>query len=520
LSAVPLQAIGDSPAPADLLESLDCLRVAIAVFDSSGRLIYANRHLGYLFPSLPPALNGLAYRELLCLSLPDLAPSLLDQGIETFLDAQAILMQEPGWVPQDLSLKNGRIIELKARRDRSGRTALLWTDVTEARQQAKRLEETIALSADAFAFYDSADRFVTGNEAYAKLVNMKLDALKGMEFEAIITQAAMSGLLALDVPAREWVARRLRGHRGLSSADTLQTASGAAYLVRDRAVDHGRVVAFIDITEKTRAENALAETQAALETSRDDARRQTGYLADLTRRLDFATAQANNAKNTLLRTMSHELKTPLNAILGFSDLMMALSDNLPPTQIREYAGLIHQGGHQLLKMLNQIMDLTKISAGRYELRKGAVNIEALLWELRQNFLPVADARQIALEVEPCAAGLVVHADEMVLTAMMNALVENAITFIQAGGRITLSATGAKGEVRLAVADNGPGVSDADLVRILQPFEHAGTVAEHPKGAGLGLTLVKALAELHGGSFRVESISGEGFTAAILLPDQS
>ena len=516
MSRALLQAASDSPAPADLLESLDCLRVAIAVFDSAGRVIYANRHLTYLFPGLPPALNGLAYRDLLRLALPDLAPSLLAQGSEAVLDAYMGVMQEPGRAPQDLPMKNGHIIEIKARRDHQGRTALLWTDVTEARQQAKRLEEAIALSADAFAFYDAADRFVTGNEAYAKLVNKKLDALKGMEFKTIISQAAASGLLALDVPAAEWVARRLRGHRLPSSADTLQTASGAAYLIRDRAVDHGRVVAFIDITEKTRAENALAETQAALETSRDDARRQTGYLADLTRRLDFATVQANNAKNTLLRTMSHELKTPLNAILGFSDLMMAMADNLPPAQIREYAGLVHQGGHQLLKMLNQIMDLTKISAGRYELRKGAVNVEALLWELRQSFMPFAEERQIALQFET-APNLLVHADELVLTAMLNALIENAINFIQTGGRIHVSAGAADGEVRLAVADDGPGVGDADLGRILQPFEHAGTVAEHPKGAGLGLTLVKAFAELHGGALRLESVRGEGFTATIILP---
>ena len=170
----------------------------------------------------------------------------------------------------------------------------------------------------------------------------------------------------------EWIARRLRGHRQQTSADTLQTAYGNAYLVRDSATpDGGRAVVFTDITEKTRAEDALAQTQQALEHTRDEAARQTGYLADLTKRLDQASAQADNAKTMLLRTMSHELKTPLNAILGFSDLMSTLADKLAPDQIREYAGLIHQGGSNLFKMLNQIMDLTKISAGRYDLQKRA-----------------------------------------------------------------------------------------------------------------------------------------------------
>ena len=164
----------------------------------------------------------------------------------------------------------------------------------------------------------------------------------------------------------------------------MQTTRGKAYLVRDHATpDGGRVMVFTDITDKTRAETALARTQSALENSRAEARRQSNYLADLTKRLDSATQQADNAKTMLLRTMSHELKTPLNAILGFSDLIGALADNLSPAQIREYAGLIHQGGNNLLKMINQIMDLTKISAGRYDLRKVPVDAGSVLWQARE-----------------------------------------------------------------------------------------------------------------------------------------
>src|SRR5690606_2298543 len=115
-----------------------------------------------------------------------------------------------------------------------------------------------------------------------------------------------------------------------------------------------------------------------------EARRQSGYLADLTRRLDQATARADSAKTTFLRTMSHELKTPLNAILGFSDLMATMAARLSPAQIQEYAALIHQGGANLLKIITQIMDLTKISAGRYELQRGAVDAGAILWLERDN----------------------------------------------------------------------------------------------------------------------------------------
>jgi cell cycle sensor histidine kinase DivJ len=325
--------------------------------------------------------------------------------------------------------------------------------------------------------------------------------------------------LAPDVPAEEWIVRRLRGHLSEASADTLQTAAGRAYLVRDRATpDGGRVLVFTDITEKARAENALAQTQSVLESSRDAAQRQTGYLADLTKRLDSATAQANNAKTTLLRTMSHELKTPLNAILGFSDLMNALAENLKPAQIREYAGLIHQGGTNLLKMLTQIMDLTKISAGRYDLRKSPVDAGSVLWLVREDFAVKAEAKSILIDADACPIGLMVMADEGVFTGMLAALVDNAVTFTQNGGAVKLSVSKAEDGIKITIADNGPGVAPADLNRILQPFEHAGRVADHAKGAGLGLTLVKAFAELHGGKLDIESISGEGLTAILTLPE--
>ena len=271
------------------------------------------------------------------------------------------------------------------------------------------------------------------------------------------------------------------------SADTLQTSDGKAFLVRDCATpDGGRAVVFTDITEKTRAEDALAQAQRALEHTRDEAARQTGYLSDLTKRLDLASAEADNAKTVLLRTMSHELKTPLNAILGFSDLMMTLADNLGPDQVREYAGLIHQGGTNLFKMLNQIMDLTKISAGRYDLQMLGVDAGGMLWLARENFVARAAAKDIVINADACPIGLMAKADESVLTGMLNALIDNAVTFTQKGGGIELSACRDGASVRLSISDNGPGVAAADLGRILQPFEHAGRVADHAKGAGLRL----------------------------------
>jgi cell cycle sensor histidine kinase DivJ len=350
------------------------------------------------------------------------------------------------------------------------------------------------------------------------MAGLSLEELSGRSFERIVTDAARSGRIALDVTQDEWVQRRLRSHRATASADTLQTTRGTAYLVRDHATpDGGRAVVFTDITEKTRAESALAMAQSALESSRDEARRQTGYLADLTKQLDFATAQADNAKTMLLRTMSHELKTPLNAILGFSDLMGALAENLSPAQVREYASLIHQGGNNLLKMVNQIMDLTKISAGRYELRKVRVDAGNQLWLARDGLSGRAAAKNITIDADACPSGLMIEADENVLGGMVNALLDNAITYTPGGGVVRLSVAPRGAMVAIAIADDGPGVAETDLKRILEPFEHAGRAQDHANGAGLGLTLVNAFAELHAGSLELESVAGKGFCATLLLP---
>jgi signal transduction histidine kinase len=338
----------------------------------------------------------------------------------------------------------------------------------------------------------------------------------GLPFPAIASLVAHSGRIKLDGTPEQWLARRLKGHRESAGAVMLETNTGECYLVRDRAAaDGGRAMVFTDITDKVHAETALAEQQHALADANAEAEKQSGYLADLARRLDQASASVDSAKTTLLRTMGHELKTPLNAILGFSDLMGTLADNLGPDQIREYAGLVHQGGSNLLKIINQIMDLTKISAGRYNLRRAPVDAGGVMWLTRDVFADKAQARGIAIDADACPVGLMVDADEAVFTAMMHSLVDNAVTF--AHGQVVLSAAPCQTGIAVTVQDDGAGVAPEDLARILEPFEHAGRSSEHSKGAGLGLTLVKAFAELHGGALELSSTQGNGFSATITLP---
>ncbi|MDB5734159.1 MAG: two-component sensor histidine kinase, partial [Alphaproteobacteria bacterium] len=138
---------------------------------------------------------------------------------------------------------------------------------------------------------------------------------------------------------------------------------------------------------------------------------------------------------------------------------------------------------------------------------------------RDAFLERAQARKVTIDADRAPVGLMVDGDEAVLGAMIHSLLDNAVTFTREGGTVTLSARPEGGCVRVTVQDDGPGVAADDLARIQQPFEHAGRSegSQHSKGAGLGLTLVKAFVELHGGRLELSSRAGEGFTADLLLP---
>lgn len=516
----------DRSAAPGLAEALDCLRTGVTLFDSAERLVYANRHMGYIFRSLPPRdlLEGLSYEELIRLEIEggEIAPAEA-RDIHRFIARRRAQFRDGERRPIDIRLADGRIVEIKARPVPGGGWIALWSDVTAARSAQARLEDAVALTAEAFAFFDSRDRLSMCNELYASFYGYASPReARGATFPELLEKALERGLVAGldDESEREaWLALRLSTHRTSAGAMTVELATGETYLLRDRpTADGGRVVVFTDLTDRRRVERALEEQTKALEETRNAAERQSDYLAELARRFDALEASADRTRKTILRTMSHELKTPLNAIIGFSDLMLAMSAQLTPEQVREYASLIHEGGRNLLRLINQILDLTKLAAGRYEIHRQRLDASAALAGAMQNFEARAAHRAITIDASGCRPGLFAEADDSTVTTMLSHLLDNAIAYTQEGGAITLSAERDGGLVRLSVADNGPGVAAADIDRILRPFEQGGlSIADHASGAGLGLTLVKALAEAQGGALEIESAPGRGFRATVSLP---
>ena len=513
-----------------VLEALDRLRVAITVFDPGERLVYCNTHYNYLFRTLPASetLIGASYELLVRL---ELAGGEID--VQVAADAEAFVTErrrqliEGDFRPLDIPLADGRVVELKSRRTADGGRILLWSDATYTRRLTTRLEDTIELSVDAFAYWNEADRLTLCNTAFAELHGLvSPDTAFGLTYSELMDHAVSHGKFAIDGAKQPWLERRLDAHHAPAGALTVSTTAGEAYLVRERATrGGGSVTVLTDVSERHRAESALAEqtrtlqrTKRALQKSKTEARRRASYLADLTRRLDAAESEADTAKATLLRTMSHELKTPLNAIIGFADLLQSAPDRFSADQVGEYAGLIHKAGGNLLKLINQILDLTKIAAGRYPLRRSAVPLASAVARAIDTISVRAGDKSLTLDVEPFDLALCADADENALAIMLGHLIENAVNYTQMGGEIRISAVAEDGIVRISVEDNGPGVAESDLERIQEPFEQVGRgTADHASGTGLGLPIVKGLAELHGGTLTLESVLGLGFKSVLELP---
>ncbi len=220
---------------------------------------------------------------------------------------------------------------------------------------------------------------------------------------------------------------------------------------------------------------------------------------------------ANRAKSDFLANMSHELRTPLNAIIGFSDVMInGMSGPMTDEQI-EFLGDIGTSGKHLLSLINDILDLSKVEAGKMQLEPGTLNVEELLENSLEMFREKALRSRIKVDhrVDDGIADII--ADKMKLKQILMNLLSNAFKYTPEGGAITLRAwREGRGEIGFSVADTGPGIGAEDVPKLFRPFQQLGTsLSQKAPGTGLGLNLCKKFVELHGGRIWVESEVGNG-----------
>ena len=225
---------------------------------------------------------------------------------------------------------------------------------------------------------------------------------------------------------------------------------------------------------------------------------------------------ASKFKDQFLSTMSHELRTPLNAILGFSDLLADERYGLLNERQQRYISHIRVGGQHLLKLINDILDLSKIEAGRMELAPEDLRVAIAFGEVISALRPLADKKSqtMSQDAEP---NLAVNADAIRFTQILTNLLANAVKFTPEGGRIELAARQIDGQVRVEVRDTGPGIAPEEQKRIFEAFYRMRQSGKAVEGTGLGLAITQRLVELHGGQLGLESQLGQGSCFYFHLP---
>jgi len=265
------------------------------------------------------------------------------------------------------------------------------------------------------------------------------------------------------------------------------------------------------------ASSAKGEAADIVAVTRDISERKAQELALIDAR-DQA-EEANRAKSRFLANMSHELRTPLNAILGFSEVMThEMFGPVGSPRYLEYARLIHESGGHLLELINGILDMSKIEAGKFELTEEVFDLGDVVMQAVRFVKLQADRKGVSLRMRVSPDTASIFADKRAVKQVLVNLLTNGVKFTPRGGEVRVVTARAQEGIVLAISDTGVGIGPEDLKRLGRPFEQVeGEHVRSQEGTGLGLALVKALAALHGGEVTIGSTLGEGTTVAVVLP---
>ena len=390
-------------------------------------------------------------------------------------------------------------------------------DVTERKGAQKRviaaetrLRAALESMTESFALWDSRRRLVLWNRKFRDFFKLPEGALRpGMAYEAV--EAAASGAIA-NVHASE--------NDGESYQMELADGRWLHYSERQTA-DGGLVSVGADITLLKEQEGELRDNQEQLRHSYnelEESSRRIELLAKSHHDERLRAEEANRSKSEFLANMSHELRTPLNAIIGFSEMMQKqIFGPLGHDRYVEYAGDIHNSGGLLLSLINDILDMSKIEAGKLTLQTEPLDPAAVIEQCVRLIGARAQEKSLQVRAE-CGDLPEVEADPRALKQILLNLLSNAVKFTPEGGRVIIRGFEAADGIVLQVADTGIGIAEEDLPRLGRPFEQI--ESQHSKsyqGSGLGLALSRSLVELHGGELRIDSVLGKGTTVSFTIP---
>ena len=378
-----------------------------------------------------------------------------------------------------------------------------------------RLRDAIETIPEAFVLWDAENRLVLCNSNFQELHDLPDEAITvGASYESVVSagqKPVVRNKVSTAGPA-------LPGARTFEA----QLEDGRwLHISERRTKDGGYVSVGTDITALKTHEEKLIDSEKRLMASVADLRasqQRTEELAEQYAAEKDRAEEANQAKSKFLANMSHELRTPLNAIIGFSEIMQSgMFGPLGARKYLEYCSDIHSSGEYLLDVINDILDMAKIEAGRIRLDFEDLDLDGLLNEAMRVVAARAQDKQLSLNAR-IAPELQLRADRRAIMQVALNLLSNAVKFTPAGGSVTVRARATEHCVVLAIADSGIGIAQDALARLGRPFEQVESqLTKSHQGSGLGLAISKSLVELHGGRMRIRSTLGKGTLVAVRLP---
>jgi two-component system cell cycle sensor histidine kinase PleC len=451
--------------------------------------------------------------------------------------ADAITRGEADHLDQEFRVRDsaGNWIWLKARaelvtdrRTHSQHLVGIVVDISEQRRMAERtatadarLRDAVEAISEAFVLWDSDNRLVLCNAKYQQLHQLPAElAQGGASHDQIMMLSAQPNIDRNSM-------RALRSADGASSHEARLSDGRWLQINGRRTKDGGSVSVGTDITKLKQQEERLTQSEhqllmhvTDLKASRQKLEAQAQQLADLAERYleqKAAAESANRAKSEFLANMSHELRTPLNAIIGFSEIMQNGMFGPLCEKYTDYVQDIRSSGGYLLGIIDDILNMSRLEAGKVHLEKSDVALGLVIEEAVRKSQDEIDRKRLALTIEGTRDAHL-EADPHALYQVLGNLLDNAVKFTPDEGQIAIRIRQVPGALNIFIEDTGIGIPKEKLDRIGRPFEQVeGDLTRSYQGSGLGLAIARSLTELHGGSLRLRSAIGAGTIVMVHLP---